>query len=244
MQLADKYRPPTIDSFKGLDRPKRILSNFAAAPYSSAWLLMGPSGLGKTTIAMALADQVGGQLHHIPSRQCDLATVEKTVDNCHYMPFLGGRFHVVLVDEADQMTRPAQLAFLSVLDSTAPPPDTIFVFTANSTDKLEGRFISRCKKIEFHPEEIDIRSLLVEIWDKESEGREAPDFDEIVGRAEGNVRTAINDLEIELIATPKPAPRVETRWYDDAGLQLPWEAIKARIETGNFEGVRFQEVEC
>ena len=51
MQLVDKYRPTTIEAFAGVDRPKKILAAFTAKPYTSAWLLVGPSGTGKTTMA-------------------------------------------------------------------------------------------------------------------------------------------------------------------------------------------------
>jgi DNA polymerase III delta prime subunit len=47
------------------------------------------------------------------------------------------------------MSYPAQLAFLSNLDATAFPPNTIFIFTCNATQSLEKRFLSRCRMIEF-----------------------------------------------------------------------------------------------
>ena len=47
------------------------------------------------------------------------------------------------------MTPAAQLAFLSKLDGTAYPPNTIFVFTCNGVDSLESRFLSRCRRVDF-----------------------------------------------------------------------------------------------
>ena len=41
MPLAEKYRPRVIGDFVGLDKPKRILSKFAANPYASVWLFVG-----------------------------------------------------------------------------------------------------------------------------------------------------------------------------------------------------------
>ncbi len=66
-----------------------------------------------------------------------------------YVPMAGKRFWFVLVDEADQMTDKAQLALLSKLDSTGRIDGCVFVFTCNSTDRLEARFLSRCLTIEF-----------------------------------------------------------------------------------------------
>ena len=51
--LSEKYRPQTIAEFVGLEKPKKILGKFAAKPYASAWLFVGPSGVGKTSMALA-----------------------------------------------------------------------------------------------------------------------------------------------------------------------------------------------
>lgn len=198
--LVEKYKPMTI-GFAGLDRPRAILSRLAADPYPSAWLLLGPSGLGKTTMALAIARQIGGEVHHIPSRQCDLETVARVTAGCHYAPMFGEKWHVILVDEADQMTRPAQLAFLSKLDTTAAPPNTIFLFTANSTKLLEDRFVSRCRAVKFSHDGLlePVCKLLAKIWKAETAAR-APDFAAIVRAAGFNVRQAIMNLELEMIA--------------------------------------------
>src|SRR5438445_353642 len=115
--LAEKYRPRTIAEFIGLDKHKRILSAFAKRPVSCAWLFLGSSGVGKSTMAMALADELKGELHKIPSQKCTVDAINEVVRQCWMVPF-GGGFHVVLSDESDQMSPAAQLALLSKLDST------------------------------------------------------------------------------------------------------------------------------
>ena len=101
--LAEKYRPRTIAEFVGLDKPKHILAKFAAQPYQSAWLFVGPSGVGKTSMAQALCSQIKGELTHIPSQKCTAQAIEEACYHCHFVPLTGG-FHVVLIDEADRMT--------------------------------------------------------------------------------------------------------------------------------------------
>src|SRR5205085_12679512 len=102
--LAEKYRPVRIADFIGLDRPKKVLSAFSKRPTSGAWLFVGPSGVGKSTMALALPGEIRAELHKIPSQKCNAQTIEDTVRQCWYAPVTPGGFHVVLADEADQMT--------------------------------------------------------------------------------------------------------------------------------------------
>jgi DNA polymerase III delta prime subunit len=129
-----------------------------------AVLLVGPPGCGKTTLGMAFAEELPGTLHDISSQKCDVAALDRLNDFCHYYPACS-RFHVVLVDEADQMTEKAQLQLLSKLDSTerlkptlgrgferGPAPRVIWIFTCNGwgenrttpPNTFAPRFLSRC----------------------------------------------------------------------------------------------------
>jgi putative ATPase len=202
MPLAEKYRPRAIAEFIGLDKPKRILGKFATNPYQSAWIFIGPPGTGKTTMALALAEMLRAEVHHIPSQQCNVANVEDVIRQCWYVPVSGG-FHLVLVDEADKMSNAAQLHFLSKLDATAFPPQTIFVFTCNTTEGLEARFRSRTRQIEFSSYGManEATRLLEDIWLREASGAPAPNFGRIVKESSNNVRDALMSLETELLAS-------------------------------------------
>jgi replication-associated recombination protein RarA len=199
--LAEKYRPRTIADFVGLQRPKKIIGQFAASPYQSAWLFVGPPGVGKTSMALALAAQISAEIHHIPSQKCNAQAIEDTCRMCAYVPLSGG-FHLVIVDEADRMTPAAQLALLSKLDATDAPPNTIWIFTCNATDGLEPRFLSRTRQIEFSSYGLatEAARLLESIWQREGRGAAAPNFARIVKESANNLRDALMCLETELLA--------------------------------------------
>ena len=199
--LSEKYRPQSIADFVGLDKPRKILTNFARKPYPSAWLFTGPSGVGKTSMAQALALEIRGELHHIPSQKCTAQAIEETCAFCHYIP-LGGGLHVILIDEADRMTSGAQLALLSKLDATAFPPNTIFIFTCNDTKGLEPRFLSRCRVLEFSSYGMaqGIAEYLDKVWHAEGGNGNCPDLARMVKDSRNNIRDAMMSLETELLA--------------------------------------------
>jgi DNA polymerase III gamma/tau subunit len=200
--LVEKYRPLRIADFVGLDRPKKVLSAFCKRPASGAWLFIGPSGLGKSTMALALATQLQAELHKIPSQKCTVQSIEDTVRRCWYAPMTPGGFHVVLADEADQMTDAAQLSLLSKLDSTDPAPNTVWIFTANATERLERRFLSRCKVLEFSSYGLagEIAAYLNCVWHAEGGNGNGPDFERLAKDSRNNVRDCLMRLEVELMA--------------------------------------------
>lgn len=200
--LTEKYRPRTIADFVGLNKPKALMLGLAAAPMSSGWLFTGASGTGKTTLAIALAATIPAQIHHIPSQQCNVARLAEVCRDCEYFPMQGCRFHIILIDEADQMSAAAQLACLSRLDGTAPLADTIWIFTCNDTTNFEPRFLSRVFQVAFSKEGIskDATALLARIWDAEAHANAiAPNFARLVKEANNNVRESIMSLQSELM---------------------------------------------
>jgi len=147
-------------------------------------------------------------MHHIASQSCDLATVKAVSDRCHYYPRIvetgkPGRFHFIPCDEANRMSYPAQLAWLSKLDATAPLPHTIVCFTANALDSLEARFLSRCRRVDFSSYGMSegIAALLQRVWDAETRcNPNPPNFARLTKDAANNCRDALMSLETEILA--------------------------------------------
>ena len=179
--LTDKYRPQAIAEFIGLDKPRKLAAKIAANPPQSTnggcYLFTGGPGLGKTTL-------------------------RSVVSTCHYVPKQGFKRHVILIDEADQMTPAAQMYLLSKMDATAAIPDTIIILTANDTERLHERFLSRCLHIPFsaHGQSTQTASLLERVWDAEAPATAArPNFARIVKEACNNVRASLMALQTEIL---------------------------------------------
>lgn len=203
LALTEKYRPRNLAAFVGLDKPKAIMASLARNPRNGGgWIFCGPSGTGKTSMGLALGLEMPAELHHIPSQKCNAAMIDSVWSSCNYMPMEGYRYHLILIDEADQMTKAAQLALFSKLDSTDAAPNTIVVLTCNSTDALEPRFLSRCRTIEFSSYGIakEATALLEQVWLQETGRTDGPNFSRLVKESNNNIRGALNSLELEIMA--------------------------------------------
>jgi replication-associated recombination protein RarA len=207
--LSEKYKPKRVAEFMQVT-PRNVMLNLLANPRPMTLYFLGASGLGKTEMAMAFANELPAQVTHIASKDCDLERVRRIKQACAYVPHdmfnpeRRCKMHVVIVDEADQMSGPAQLAFLSLLDGTGRPTNTVFIFTGNSRDGLEDRFMSRTQLIHFSKEGMapKIVELLAAIWKQEGGTAEnAPNFARIAKDSYNNVRDAINTLEVELMGS-------------------------------------------
>lgn len=225
--LVERYKPTRLADFAGLDAIRGMFARFAESPYSSAWLLVGPAGVGKTTMAYALAAEIGAEVHHIASRSCNLETVQQIRHDCSYYPF-GGEFHAVIVDEADQMTAAAQVAFLSLLDGTeAPSVPTIFIFTCNSTKGLEPRFKQRTRVIEFSlASDIESAAAFLErVWRAET-GAAVPDLAALFADCDYSVRDALMKLEVKISMLPRFVQRKQAgRFVEIADGRSVWVTV-------------------
>ena len=201
--LTETYRPRIVADFIGLDKPKQRMRSLIARPRESAWLFVGPSGMGKTTLALAVAEEMGAELTHIPSQRCNVEAVEAVRRRCQYVPMQGKRLHLILVDEADTMSVAAQDAWLSVLDSTNRAPNTVVIFTCNGIERLQDRFRSRCFPVEFSSYGVakDASEMLARVWHEETNGNpSAPNFARIVKDSNNNIRASLMELEMDIDA--------------------------------------------
>lgn len=199
--LCEKYRPARIADFAGLAETKKTLAGFVANPRAIGLLFVGPAGTGKTSMAIAVAREMAGFIHHVPSGMCTVDKVRELAFSCHYFPPAGFRKNVVIVDEADQMSVAAQLACLSYLDGTSTIPETVWIFTCNATDRLQDRFLSRCRNLAFSTYGIqsDATKLLETVWQAETDAP-APNMARIIKEQNGNVRAALSILDSKLDA--------------------------------------------
>lgn len=163
-QFTERHRPRTLAEIVGQGYAVRTLQEFAGAPYPTAFLFSGPTGIGKTTAAHALARELGAHpttgVFEVGSADCSVETVDWIADQLRFRPW-GGGWRVFILDEADTMSEQAARRFLSALEGI--PDRTVFVWTTNNLEWFQKRqrILDRLEHIPFAS---DGPTLLQDAW--------------------------------------------------------------------------------
>lgn len=149
--LYRKYRPSNFDSVIGQDHiVKAIGGALKSGKIGHAYILCGPRGTGKTTIARIIARELGTSPHDI--YELDAASnrgideMRSLRENVNTLPF-DSKYKVYILDEVHMLTGPAWNAILKTLEE--PPAHVVFILATTELDKVPDTIISRCQTFIF-----------------------------------------------------------------------------------------------
>ena len=177
--LTEKYRPTRLSELVGQGAAVFHLSTFAESPYETAFVFSGDTGTGKTSAAVALANELGidpnWSLHRIAAGEMDAEAVTAALKSLRYAA-PGGGWKMIICDEADVMSAKAKQMWLSALEDL--PTRSIVVFTTNHLQRFESRFLDRCEVVRFASEATtlmqDAQVLVDRLWTAEGLPGRAP----------------------------------------------------------------------
>lgn len=152
---VEKYRPKTIDGYVFRDdHQRKQISTWVKDKSIPHLLLSGSAGIGKTTLAKILINEIGIEDYDVleinASRTNSVDDVRDKIANFVQMiPF--GPFKVVLLDEADYLSPNAQAALRGVMEEYHST--SRFILTCNYPNRIIPALHSRCQG--FHVEKTD-----------------------------------------------------------------------------------------
>ena len=153
---VEKYRPKNIDGYVFRDgHQRKQIETWIKDQSIPHLLLSGNAGIGKTTLAKILINELGIEEYDIlemnASRENNVDIVRDKITNFVQMiPF--GPFKVVLLDEADYLSPNAQAALRGVMEEYHQTAR--FILTCNYPNRIIPAIHSRCQG--FHVERTDI----------------------------------------------------------------------------------------
>ena len=148
MLWCERYRPQTIEECILPDAMKTTFQEFVDKKEIPNLLLSGTAGVGKTTVAKALCQEVGYDFIFINgSNERGIDTLRDTIISYAAAVSLTGSRKAIIIDEADNLTPDAQKALRGVIEDFAA--NCSFIFTCNFKNRIMEAIHSRCTCIDF-----------------------------------------------------------------------------------------------
>jgi len=146
---TEKYRPRTVEDCILPERLKAVFQQYVNQKEMPNLLLAGGAGVGKTTIAKAMCNEIGCDYMVINgSDENGVDTIRVKIKNYASSISLSGGRKVVILDEADYLTPNAQAILRNAIEEFAA--NCSFIFTCNYKNKIIDPLHSRCAVIEFN----------------------------------------------------------------------------------------------
>lgn len=198
--LVTKYRPQSFKQVIGQNEIVKSLKQILKKDSSHAFLLIGASGLGKTTIARIIALELGainpGDITEVDSGQfTGIDDIRNLILGLKYKPIGTSTVKVVILNEAHRLTIAAQDALLTTLEE--PIPSVYFVLTTTEGGKIRPAIKTRCTTYELKPVSSNtLFDLLASIADSEQLSISDNVLDLCAKESGGSPRQAIANLAI------------------------------------------------
>ena len=203
--LYRKYRSRSLDEVLGQDHVTNILRRaLEQGKIAHAYLLTGPRGVGKTSVARILAHEINQLPYDEEASHLDIIEIDAASNNgvddiralrekAQVAPVSAPK-KIYIIDEVHMLSKPAFNALLKTLEE--PPAHVVFILATTDADKLPATILSRVQQFFFRPIPVDIMARqLMTIAEKEGFAIEAEAARLIAERSRGGFRDGISMLD-------------------------------------------------
>lgn len=155
MLFTEKYRPKTVEECILPEKIKKVFLGYVEKGEIPHLILSGTPGIGKTTLARAVAEEIGASVLFLNSSdERGINVVRTKIKNFAGTVSLAKSKKIIILDEADNITPDAQDALRGIIEEFSS--NCRFIFTCNHSSKIiDAIRASRCTNIDFslRPEE-------------------------------------------------------------------------------------------
>ena len=199
---VEKYRPVTVDDCILPSELKQTFQQFVDNEEIPNLLLTGTAGVGKTTIAKAMLEQIGCTYMMINgSEESGIDTLRTKIKNFASTVSMDGKRKYVILDEADylnpQSTQPALRGFIEEFSRNCG-----FILTCNCRNRIIEPLHSRCSTVEFRiPNEqkpklaTNFMKRVQDILEKENVSYNEKVVADVIGKFFPDWRRCLNELQ-------------------------------------------------
>lgn len=208
--LAEKMRPTTLDDFVGQQHivgKGSLLRRAILADKLGSCIFYGPPGCGKTTLAHIIASTTNSAFVQMNAVSSGVADAKKVIEDAKNRLELYGTRTYLMLDECHRWNKAQSDCMLAAIEQG------YIVFIGSTTENpyvnMTRAIVSRCRVFEFKRlSEEDVKSALLRAISDKKNGLGNYDLtvdekalDHLVWASDGDLRTALNALELAVMTT-------------------------------------------
>ena len=246
--LAERLRPTTLDNYIGqqhLVGEGSVIRQMLASGHVSSFILWGPPGVGKTTLAQIIAHQLETPFYTLSAVNCGVKDVRDVIERAKANNFFGSQSPILFIDEIHRFSKSQQDSLLAAVETGTIT--LIGATTENPSFEVIRPLLSRCAVYVLKSlARDDLLTLLdralhedVILRDRQIEVRE---HEALLRYSGGDARKLLGILDLMVTAAPANAPiiidnasvthqlQVTPMAYDKGG-EMHYDIISAFIKS-------------
>ncbi|MRR19553.1 replication-associated recombination protein A [bacterium] len=161
--LADRLRPRSLDEFAGQDHlvgPDGVLRKVIESGNVPSFILWGPPGVGKTTLARIVATKLERSFFQLSAVSSGVREVRETIEKARGQQFFGKPNPILFIDEIHRFNKSQQDSLLGAVEQGILT--LIGATTENPSFEVISPLLSRCQVYVLKPLDDEILKILVD----------------------------------------------------------------------------------